>query len=320
MYYHGLSDIGTVDDRLDDPWQQLVFAGLPGHRTAPNDARPNTVLTASWLVMLPWMNDNGVDPITPVALVTMEIRHPAADSLTESSSRELKHLLADQLPIERQAQDVAWGMAAPGAAPTPTAERFVRYVNRDNTIAASMKNQAIIVETSAYTDFEAFCEIVMQVVDARAQVSSIVGVERIGLRYVLEIRVPVGVDGHVEWSNWIEEPLLGPQHIAPSGLSLTEWQGAAVYREPQPGKSLILRYGPGFGQALDPNYHLRRVTRAQPGPFFLMDIDSFWTPNGPIPEYDRDALVTTYQELYAPTRTVFQDMLTSRMKDDLLPH
>ena len=28
---------------------------------------------------------------------------------------------------------MSWGMVAPGAAPTPTAERFVRYVNRDNT-------------------------------------------------------------------------------------------------------------------------------------------------------------------------------------------
>ena len=208
----------------------------------------------------------------------MEIRHPATDSLTESTSRELKHLLADSLPIERQAQDMSWGMVAPGAAPTPTAERFVRFVNRDNTLAASMKSQAIVIETTNYTTFESLRDIAMRVVDARAQVSSLVGVERIGLRYVLEIRVPVGVDGRVEWGNWIAEPLLGPQRLAPAGLFLTEWQGAAVYREPQPGKSLVVRYGPGFGQALDANYHLRRVTPVQPGPYFLMDIDSFWTP------------------------------------------
>jgi uncharacterized protein (TIGR04255 family) len=285
--------------------------------------------------MLPEMNDDEVypsppvaTPVTPpvavtvtapVALVTMEIRHPAADSLTESTGRELKHLLADSLPIERQAQDMSWGMVAPGAGPTPTAERFVRYVNRDNTLAASMKTQAIVIETTNYTTFEALCDIAMRVVDARAQVSSLVGVERVGLRYVLEIRVPVGVDGRVEWGNWIAEPLLGPQRLAPTGLSLTEWQGAAVYREPQPGRSLVVRYGPGFGQALDANYHLRRVRLVQPGPYFLMDIDSFWTPSGgSIPEYHRDELLSTYQALYAPARSVFQEMLTSRMKDDLL--
>ncbi|ACC43253.1 MULTISPECIES: TIGR04255 family protein [Mycobacterium] len=268
--------------------------------------------------MLPEMNPDGVQPNAPVALVTAEIRHPATDSLTESSSRELKHLLINDLPIERQAQDVSWGMTAPGAAPTPVADRFVRYGNRDNTVSASLKNQAIVVETSAYSSFDNFCDILLRVADARAQVSSIVGVERIGLRYVLEIRVPAGVDGRIAWSNWIDEQLLGPQRIAPGGLSMAEWQGAAVYREAQPGKSLILRYGPGMGQALDANYHLRRVTAAQTGPFFLMDIDSFWTPLGSIPEFNRDALVSTLQDLYGPAREVFQDLITPRLRDELL--
>ncbi len=205
-----------------------------------------------------------------------------------------------------------------GGSPQPTAERFTRYVNRDNTLAASMKNQAVVIETTAYSNFESLLEIMMRVLEARSQVSSIVGVERIGLRYVLEVRVPVGVDGRVAWTNWVAEPLLGPQRIAPAGLTLTEWQGAAVYREANPGKSMIVRYGPGMGQALDQSYHLRRTMPTQQGPFFLLDIDSFWTPTGSIPEYDRNAVLTTFQDLYDPARTVFQEMLTSRMKDDLL--
>src|SRR3974390_1834237 len=124
--------------------------------------------------MLRRMSVEAAYPNAPVALVTMEIRHPATDSLNESSSGELKRLLADHLPIERQAQDVAWAMAA-GGSPTPTAERLVRYVNRDNTLAASMKNQAIVIETTAYSNFEALVDIVMRVIDARSQVSWIVG-------------------------------------------------------------------------------------------------------------------------------------------------
>lgn len=267
--------------------------------------------------MLRKMTLDAASPNAPVALVTMEVRHPATDALSESSSGQFRRLLADLLPIERQAQDVAWGMGA-GGSPAPTAERFNRYVNRDNTLAASMKNQAVVVETTAYSTFEALLDVVMRVVDARSQVSSLVGVERIGVRYVLEVRVPVGVDGRVEWANWIAEPLLGPQRIAPTGLTLTEWQGAAVYREAQPGKSMIVRYGPGTGQALDQNYHLRRTMPAQQGPFFLLDIDSFWTPIGSIPEYDRSTVLMTFQDLYEPARTVFQEMLTARLKDDLL--
>ena len=266
------------------------------------------------------LREVSVDPAwqnAPVALVTMEIRHPATDSLTESSSRELKRLLADDLPIERQAQDMAWGVG-PGGSPAPTAEHFVRYVNRDSTQAASIKNQAVVIETTAYSTFEALSDVAMRVLDARSQVSSIVGVERIGLRYLLEIRVPAGPDGRIDWAEWIAEPLLGPQRIAPGGLALTEWQGAAVYREQQPGKSMIVRYGPGMGQVLDPNYYLRRRMPGEPGPFFQLDIDSFWTPVASIPEYNRDAVRGTFHNLYEPARAVFSELLTSRLRDDLL--
>ena len=209
---------------------------------------------------------------------------------------------------------MAWAMGA-GGSPTPTAERFVRYVNRDNTLAASMKTQAVVIETTAYTQLRG----IGRRRDAGHGRSLAVLVDRRGgtHRPALRPRDPSPARAWMAASsgaNWIAEPLLGPQRIAPGGLTLTEWQGAAVYREAQPGKSMIVRYGPGVGQALDPNYHLRRTMPAQQGPFFLLDIDSFWTPAGSIPEYDRNAVLTTFQDLYEPARTVFQEMLTSRLE------
>ena len=299
-------------------WPILNHGGQGGaYAAAGAPCGMAVVWPSNGLAMLRNMSVDAANPNAPVALVTMEIRHPATDSLTESSSAELRRALGEHLPIERRAQDVAWGMGA-GGSPTPTAEQFVRYVNRDNTLAASMKTQAVVIETTAYSNFEELVDLMMRVIDARSRISPIVGVERLGLRYVLEVRVPVGVDGRVEWGNWIAEPLLGPQKTAPAGLTLTEWQGAAVFREAQPGKSMIVRYGPGVGQALDASYHLRRTMPAQQGPFFLLDIDSFWTPIGSIPEYDRNSVLMNFQGLYEPARTVFQEMLTSRLRDDLL--
>lgn len=263
------------------------------------------------------MSDDAAHASAPVALVTMEIRHPATDSLSESSTAALKELLVDDLPIERQAQDAAWAVA-PGGGPALATERFARYLNRDNTLAVSMRAQAIVIETTAYSDFETLLEVAMRVLDARAQVSSVVGVERVGLRYIFELRASVGAEGRVEWADWIAEPLLGPRRLAPDSLTLTELQGAAVYQERQPGKSMILRYGPGMGQALDPNFYLRRTLPVDSGPFFLLDIDSFWTPVGAIPEYDRDAVLSTFQGLREPAHTAFAEMLSSRLKDELL--
>ena len=253
------------------------------------------------------MNDDEVyptppvaPPVTaPVALVTMEIRHPATDSLTESTEPGAQTPARRSLADRTSGTGHELGDGGPRCSPNTDrgALRPLRQPrqhgcrldedpsdrHRDHQLhhlrgfvrrcdAGRGRSHAGLVDSSGW--------------NASACAMS----SRSGF--------PVGVDGRVEWSNWIAEPLLGPQRIAPDGLSLTEWQGAAVYREPQPGKSLIVRYGPGFGQALDANYHLRRVTPVQPGPFFLMDIDSFWTPSGSIPEYNRDEVLSTYQALY----------------------
>ncbi len=100
-------------------------------------------------------------PGAPAVLVTMEIRHPATDFPPGLSSGELKRLLIDDLPIESQAQDVAWVMGS-GGSPTPTGERFVRYVNRDSTLAAAMKTQAIVIETTDYSNFQTLLDVVMR--------------------------------------------------------------------------------------------------------------------------------------------------------------
>lgn len=267
--------------------------------------------------MLREMNDTEVYQNTPIALATIEIRHPTTDALTGAEGRELRRLLADTLPIERPGQDSAWAIVAPATTPTQTGERFVRHLNRESTTSATIKTQATIIETTAYSGLPALAELMLQVVEARNQISSIIGIERIGLRYVHEIRVPANMGGIVDWSSWINESALGPQRVAPMGLPLTEWQGAAVYREARPGKTLVLRYGPAAGRALDPNYHLRQLKPADAGPFFLMDIDSFWTPEGSIPEYDRDALRSTLQELHRPARSLFEDLITARLRDEL---
>ncbi len=98
------------------------------------------------------------------------------------------------------------------------------------------------METTAYRSFEAFTDVVMRVVDARARVSSIVRFGRIGrFRFVLEIRVPAGVDNRITWSNWIDERC-SRHSVSLPATGLTEWRRRS-HRELQPGKSLIVRYG-----------------------------------------------------------------------------
>jgi uncharacterized protein (TIGR04255 family) len=139
-------------------------------------------------------------------------------------------------------------------------------------------------------------------------------VERVGLRYIDEIRV--FTNGETNWSDWIVAPLLGP----PSSmidLPLNQWQGVGIYGS-QPGEMLVFRYGPRLGFAVDPTSDLRRPRPSDGGAFFLIDIDNFWTPDGEVPEFDRDMLVSRCDQLHGPVRRLFEAVITDRLRDEVL--
>jgi len=261
------------------------------------------------------MNEHEVYPNAPVVLVALEVRHPTSDPLTPSESRAIKKLLSDQLPIERPGQQMSVqvmpGVANPAAM---TTEYFPRFINRETTLSVSIRKEAVVIEASRYPGWEEFRALALRALDARMQIAPIDGVERVGIRYIDEIRAPDY--GEVDWADWIHPSLLGPD-VSIADLPINQWQGVGIYGS-QPGNMLVLRYGPREGFAVDPSSDLRRVKTAEGGLFFLMDVDSFWTPDGPIPEYNRDFLLSTCNDLHAPVRALFEDMITDRLRDEVL--
>ena len=92
------------------------------------------------------------------------------------------------------------------------------------------------------------------------------GVRRIGLRYINEIRVPEIDSSPGDWRGYIYESLLsaaGPKLI-PAGLHPTVWQGIAQYRT-SADSTLMVRYGPQEGYAVDPQGPARRKNPPAPG-------------------------------------------------------
>ena len=249
----------------------------------------------------------------PVVLVALEVRHPIADPLTAAEIRAIKNLLSDVFPIERPGQLLQ--VIAGGAGSTTTTESYPRFVNRQMTLAVSVKREAIVIEASAYPGWPKFRELVERALEARQAIAPIVGADRIGLRYIDEVRVPVGAE--IDWSQWISPALLAPELPKAVNLPVVQWQGLTVYGD-QPNKTLVFRYGAREGFAVDPSSDLRRVRPADGGPFFLMDIDSFWTLDGPLPEYDRDMLMSTCDVLHEPVRMLFESMITNKLRDEVL--
>lgn len=248
----------------------------------------------------------------PVVLVALEVRHPTADPLTPTETREIRKRLGDIVPIERPGQHLTIQVLQEGNA---TAEAYPRFVNRQRTLSVSIRKEGLVVEASDYPGWEKFHALVANALQARQDVAPVLGVDRVGLRYINEIRVPGG--SGQDWADWVSHSLLAPSTPDADSLPTNQWQCAAVYGA-QPGYMLVFRYGAREGFAVDPNSDLRRAIATDGGPFFLMDIDSFWTPDGAVPEYERDMLMATCETLHRPVRTLFDSMISERLRREVL--
>lgn len=280
------------------------------------------------------MSDREVYPNAPLVLVAAEIRHPGADALDASQQAKIKRALAKTLPLSRPVTRTNV-MAMAGGPTQMTQATSPRFTSRDRTTSATFHPEAVVVETTRYGQFERLLDLVSLSLDARLAVGSVDGLERIGLRYIDEIRVPEVTDDPTSWAQWVDSSLLGPASVvAPLGLRAAQWQGVAVFSAtshasattnagPEAGKggedSLVLRYGPGDGYAVDPGGDLKR-SAPPPGPYFLLDIDSFWTSADQVPPLDRDELLADAVRLHAPVRVLFESLITERLREEVLRH
>lgn len=262
------------------------------------------------------MNQREVYPNAPLVSVSFELRHPESETLTQKQRSAFKELLSDALPVMRTQQAVSQTiqLGHSGSAPQIQTEEFPKYFDRKTTIAASLLKSSTIVETTQYPGWDAFNDILLRVCNARHAISPIDGVERIGLRYIDEIRIPDVEDP--EWGDYLVPSLLGPDVKRKAGLPLSQWQGVSVYG-PESGRSLVMRHATGEGFAVDPNGDLKRKTPSYPGKFFMLDLDSFWLPESEVPAYSNSLVAETGETLHAPVREMFEQCITDKLRNEV---
>lgn len=256
----------------------------------------------------------------PVVLVAFELRHPAADPMSTSALSKLKGSLAKEVPLRRDATVVNFNLnvhPAQGGTPQVDSQTVPKFFSRDRSTAVTYRSEAIVVETTKYQRYERVRELVSLAVHARLAVSSIDGVDRIGLRYINEVRVPdyEAAASPTAWAAWLDDSLLGPLRFA-GDLKLTAQQGIAQF-EVSPGQTLALRYGPLDGYAVSPDGDLKRTT-TPPGPFFLLDIDSFWIATEENPQAEPSWIMKTCDTLHTPVDTLFERLITDRLRKEIL--
>lgn len=256
----------------------------------------------------PYSND-------PITLVLLEIRHPITPSLDGASLAALKSELADHTPIQRMEQTMEMDF--------PSGEQRIstihKLVSRDLHTNVTFRNDAVILETTNYPGWEAFRSLAMRAMAARQDVAPVDGVERIGLRYIDEIRVPHH-ETELNWSDWVDPSLLSPD-LKAGGMKLVpqQQQSSVVYRAQPNDDTIVLRYGASTGQAVVSTPNLTLPKEPTPGPFFLIDIDASWNPPGHnIPEFDLEAIGERFDMLHGPIKDTFESLITNRLRQEVL--
>ena len=257
----------------------------------------------------------------PLALTVLEIRYPElSGGVEEETLHVVRQAVRDRLPLhESQTEDQV--ELTPGA-PVPVSVKrrpLLRFSSRDRTTVLLVKQDALAVETTAYAGWsQGFRPLVEEAIRALGDASAPDGVGRIGLRYIDEIRVPEAGEKSGDWKGYINDHLLAAAHpdMIPSGMQAQEWQGIVRYRT-SPSSTLVVRYGPQYGHAVDPAGSTRRKNPPPPGRFFLLDSDSYWSDEEEVPEYNPEWIMDRCDQLHAPASEFFTIAVTDRLRDEV---
>jgi uncharacterized protein (TIGR04255 family) len=187
-------------------------------------------------------------------------------------------------------------------------------MTRDATESISFRDNAIVVETTRYKRRSVLRELLHLAVQARQKVSPIDGVERLGIRYINEVRVP-NLEQPSDWGRWISGSLTGVAGLRTENLAAQTWQGVTVFGTPSVG--VVLRHGNFEGYAVEPAGDLRRET-PPPGPFYLLDLDSYWTPEGDVPQLDWASVEERFNAVGLCAYELFQQLITDDYRTGVL--
>lgn len=269
------------------------------------------------------MREREIYPNAPIVLMAIEVRHPQCEPFERKQITQLSTQIRDVLPLPGEMSEVSVTVQAGQNSPPiqqQAVTTFPRWTSRDKRTALSIRQDGLVIETTDYGSYERVRELFDKALRALLAVAPPAGVERIGLRYIDEIRVPAENSGGVPaWKEWVDPILLGPVHVGNDvGLVLAGSEGLSVFSSDN-NRALVLRYGAQGDYAVQSTPELRRPL-PPPGPLFKLDIDSFWQAGDEVPEFDPGFILDQADELHEPVRGVFESLISDRLREEVLRH
>jgi uncharacterized protein (TIGR04255 family) len=252
----------------------------------------------------------------PLALVAAEIRFTDAARLRQQQTKdEVTIALEGRFPFAEPLQRAEVNLnLMPGGAPPQIQGRLgVVLKNAVSTETLTIMSESLTYETTAYTSFEELIEAVTEACEALDAAQVRPAVQRVGLRYIDEVRVPALVADVREWSTWINDHLIAHLEVGPEDVPATGTQSVSTYDLGE-GRGLNFRFAAlNQGPIVVPQFLKRPAIPS--GPFFVLDFDGFqdFTGQDPVPlsaGVVRDSLST----VHIPCGTAFQRSITDEAR------
>lgn len=255
-----------------------------------------------------------VFPDAPLALVAAEIRFTDAARLRQQQTKdEVTIALEDRFPFAEPLQQTAFSL-------TPTTEPQVQQrigvvlKNAASTETLTVMSESLTYETIAYTDFDDLLEAVTAACDALIRAKVRPALQRVGLRYIDEVRVPEEITDVRQWGKWIDHRLIDQLAVGPDDVPVTMTQGVNTYDLGE-GRGLNFRYAAlNQGPVVVPQFLKRPAIDS--GPFFVLDFDGFHDfTGGQTVTLSTTAVSESLAAAHIPCGTAFQRSITNEARE-----
>lgn len=264
-------------------------------------------------------------PNAPLTLVAAEVRYPLSPRLAKVEPDLLLERLGHMVPVVEEAQPLMQVMVGPAGAEPPkqpqVGGRLLRLMSKARDLAVTLTGTNVIIETTHYERFEVFQEVVARVFATMEELGRPVGVERLGLRYIDEIRMSGQDEPPGDWHGYVDSSLLVAtdtlaESLVNMGFMPQLWQGV-VQLGNREDRGLQVRYGAGLPSVVNPSGPLRFGGRADGRPAFTIDLDSFWQPPE-LSDFSASLLAKEIESLHAPLSLAFERIITDQLRNEVL--
>ncbi len=248
---------------------------------------------------------------SPLELVVAQVQFPAILSIQTDDARlaRFQDEIRDKYPYLFLGQQFGFNVGPQGVEQQQVAAKVYQFADANREWSVTLTANSIALEARNYTDYDDFSERVLRIVDAARKVYRIEFRQRLGLRYVNEMRHP-SVRTAEDWTSLVNPQLLGP--LADKGLSsLVNFSYQETGLQLKNGK-LTLRHG-HFAQGTTVAPPPGEMPKERADPFYLLDFDAF-------DEEGRDINGHTLEELLRGyNHTMFQ-LLRWGVQEDLFDY